>query len=56
MIKGTMETIYAKAQLDVVGMMQKIIDEEKVRCGEANAVTCWVVLKEQIISNAKRRG
>ena len=31
--------------------MQKIIDSEKKRCGEANAVTCWIMLKEQIIKN-----
>ena len=26
--------------------MQSIIDDEKKRCGEANAVTCWTQLKQ----------
>lgn len=44
-----LEQFYNQAQEDVISMMQKIIDSEKERCGEANAVTCWVMLKEQII-------
>jgi len=46
-----LEQFYNQAQLDVLEMMQKIIDSEKKRCGEANAVTCWVMLKEQILKN-----
>jgi hypothetical protein len=44
-----LEQFYNQAQEDIIAMMQKIIDSEKERCGEANAVTCWVMLKEQII-------
>jgi len=48
-----LEQFYNKAQLDIIDMMQKIIDSEKERCGEANAVTCWVMLKEQIKKNSE---
>lgn len=48
-----LEQFYHQAQLDVIDMMQKIIDSEKERCGEANAVTCWVMLKKQIIKNSE---
>ncbi len=44
-----LEQFYHQTQLDVIDMMQKIIESEKERCGEANAVTCRVMLKEQII-------
>jgi hypothetical protein len=48
-----LEQFYHQAQLDVIDMMQKIIDSEKRRCREANAVTCWVELKNQIKKNSE---
>ena len=51
-----LEQFYNQAQLDVLEMMQKIIDSEKKRCGEANAVTCWMMLKERILLEVKADG
>lgn len=34
--------------------MQKIINAEKKRCGEANAVGCWMQLKQKLEQESKR--
>jgi hypothetical protein len=36
---------------DLLEFMQKLIDDEKKRCGEANAVTCWYQLKALLEKN-----
>lgn len=48
-----LEQFYNQAQEDVIPMMQEIIDSEIKRCGEANAVTCWAMLKEKIINQGE---
>ncbi len=43
-----LEQFYNLAQKNVFKVMDEIIKEEKERCGEANALTCYVILKERI--------
>lgn len=43
-----LEQFYRQAQLNVFKVMDEIVKEEKDRCGEANAVTCYGMLKKRI--------
>lgn len=50
--KGTMDRSFASKKWiavdDLFKEMQEIVDKEKGRCGEANAVTCWTILKKRL--------
>lgn len=37
-----------KIREEILRIMDGIIRKEKARCGEANAVTCWNILKERV--------